>query len=90
MLQEILNKLNFVMSNTYVNETDTVMDLYNSLQPPENKIEVETLEEHCISQLIEVARRTGKFTIDDKREYVVIEHLDKQYRVSYERFVNGK
>jgi len=92
ILREILNKLNFVMAYTYINETDTLMSLYESLQPTEavDTIEVETLEEHVVNQLIEVARRTGKYVIDDKREYIVIEHLDKQYKVAYERFVNGK
>ena len=92
MLQEILTKIDFIMSNTYVNEENTIMDLYDLKIPPtvEQIVDVSNLEEQFIKQLIEVAYKTGKFIIENNREGIIIEHLDKAYRVPYERFVNGK
>jgi flagellar biosynthesis protein FliP len=91
MLKEILTKIDFIMSNTYLNEENTIMDLYNEKNISSNNVATPIVPiPTYVDTLLEFAHKTGKFIINVNRDFVIVDHPSGLYKISYERFVNGK
>lgn len=76
VLEEVLEKLNVIMSYTYVSEKDTLMDIYQDLKKQQAELPVEVIKEEVppdvTDELIAYAFATGKYQIKDN--IMIIDH----------------
>jgi len=92
ILLEVLEKLNVVMSYTYINEENTLMDVYQDLKgqqklmdeevpvvtSPEKAIEI---DDALLEQIVKHAYETGSFKIDEAKKEMVVEYFTAIYHI---------
>ena len=98
-LIEILTKLNFLMSNTYVLSEDesviSVMDLYleeQRIYPKEIKGLEVSKDGNLIQTLVTEAFKTNHFRKEADSDSYIIEYNGKEYKISapdWMRYING-
>ncbi len=86
ILQEILAKLNVVMSYTYINETTNLMDVYNELVKEQQAKGKGPAVKLTVAELKSYAAQTGKFKVDGARKIVLIEKDGMTFEVPLEEF----
>ena len=98
MLKEILEKLNFLLSNTFVQLEDktvkNLMEIYQKMKKNEcleTEYDVDVSDDKMIRTLITQAHQTGKFKISGDRRWVYVEYGIPltTYRIPYKKFTNG-
>jgi len=92
LLNEILDKLNFLMANTYLmigKDLKTVMDLYSERKklerPTPTEIELKYSED--IAAVKKHAFSNNQFKISEDRKWVIVEDKYHIYKIPYELWI---
>lgn len=83
ILNEILIKLNYIMSYTYISETQSIMDIFREDQKKDVKETNTNFGERELKEIINYAFRTNKFYYDAQTRKYIVEYKNKEYKIDY-------